>query len=183
MALAHQTPEFERHSLNTLEQFKVAIDNAIETKIKNREAKKLKLFDAIRHQIEQAGFGLSVLSELVELEIKSGSEPANTTKQSNDQELLDRDIIRCRCYVFGREYVWSGAGRVPKPFKCFVALGNSFSDTLLPENQWYKKEKEIRRKILLEFKRKADELERIYSRMGYPNHVSVTKLDTRFKEM
>lgn len=66
--------------------------------------------------------------------------------------------IRHHCHIFGRDYYWTGAGKTPKPFLCFVAKGNALESCALTPEQYFTTKKRPSISIPGPFQLEAEEL-------------------------
>lgn len=149
--MKRQTPEVLHWLIDAAQEVLPEVKERIERE--REEAIAAKKFDLIAELAAKASeIGLSldeVLSEVKTGKItppKTAISTAKITtsdgKQRSRKQIAHSENMKKACKVarfkyeiFGREYLWSGMGHLPKPFKCWLAKGNDKEAARVPDTE------------------------------------------------
>ena len=67
-------------------------------------------------------------------------------------------IVKYKCEIFNNVYYWTGQGSMPKPFKCYLASGNSIESIQLSKSEMFISKSTVYSRIPPEFKQSAKSL-------------------------
>ena len=188
---------FKRCTYEQIQWFKESLNEVLELKEEEelerlaQEEKKQEALNKVRELLKESGFDESILLEMNELKTSSAPQGQQairidrgkaTIKTKKKAPSGKTKMVRMRCEIFGKTHVWNGQNRVPNAFRIFVAMGNRFADTVLPEGEWYETS-ETRAKFIASKYPKAKALLKKYLELGYPEFANSNKFDKRLLSM